>query len=117
LLVAKRREKPGVLDQTLLAGFGDQDVAEFARKYLLESRRIKAKQVEIFDAKQEGRARGLVPEGFMSDVRKAFDAGHAVLLLRVDETDAFKVRELLAQETRSLWTVAAPPTLANPKVA
>jgi hypothetical protein len=46
------------------------------------------------------------------DVRKAFDSGRAVLVLRVDETSAFRVRELLAQETRSLWTVATPPTPA-----
>jgi hypothetical protein len=117
LIVADRKERPGILDQTLLAAFADRDVAEFARKYLVESRRIKAKKVEILDAKQEGMARRLLPAGFMSDVRKAFSAGQAVLMLRVDETDAFRVRELLAQETRSLWTVAAPPTPANHEAA
>jgi hypothetical protein len=113
LRVTKRREKPGILDQTLIAAFADREVAEFARRYLVESRRIKAKHVEILDAKQEGRARRLLPDGFMNDVREAFDAGRAVLILRVDETAAFRVRELLAQETRSLWTVATPPTQAS----
>ena len=113
LRVTKRREKPGILDQTLIAAFADRDVAEFARRYLVESRRIKAKHVEILDANQEGLARRLLPEGFMSDVRKAFDAGRAVLILRVDETGAFRVRELLAQETRSLWTAATPPIPAS----
>jgi hypothetical protein len=111
--VTNRNEKLGVLDQTLIAAFADREVAEFARRYLIESRRIKAKHVEILDAKQESRARRLLPEGFMSDIRKAFDAGRAVLILRVDETAAFRVRELLAEETRSLWTVATPPTAAS----
>ncbi|MEA2644350.1 MAG: hypothetical protein QOG08_1376, partial [Chloroflexota bacterium] len=31
--------------------------------------------------------------------------------IRVDETDGFKVREMLAQDTRSRWTVATPPTV------
>jgi hypothetical protein len=113
LAVSRHKEKPGILDQTLLAAFADSHVAEFARRYLVESRRIKAKQVEILDAQMESKARGLVPEGFMSDLHKAFNAGDAVLLIRVDETDAFRVRELLSQETRSLWTVSTPPVPAK----
>lgn len=110
LKVAKHKEKAGILDQTLLAAFADGDVAEFARRYLIDSRGIKAKQVEILAADQESRARKLLPEGFMSDVQKSFKAGGAVLMLRVDETDAFRARELLSQETRSLWTISTPPT-------
>jgi hypothetical protein len=113
LRVIKRREKPGILDQTLIAAFADRDVAEFARRYLLDSRRIKVKHEEILDGKQEGRARRLLPDGFMKEVHKAFDSGGAILILKVDETAAFRVRELLAQETRSLWTVATPPTAAS----
>jgi len=52
----------------------------------------------------------MLPEDFLIDVRKAFNAGDAVLVLRVDETDAFKARELLDEETRSLWTISTPPT-------
>lgn len=116
LKVTKSREKPGILDQTLIAAFADRDVAEFARRYLVDSRRIKAKQVEILDARQEARAQQLLPGDFMKEAHKAFDAGQAILLVRVDETSAFRVRELLAQETRSLWTVATPPTPATAEV-
>ena len=112
LVVANaREEKHGVLDQTLIAAFANRDVAEFARKYLVESRRIKPKQLEILDAPQEGR---VLPPGFGSDVQKAFKAGQAVLILRVDETEAFRVRDLLALETRSIWTIATPPAPATP---
>ncbi|MDQ6719909.1 MAG: hypothetical protein M3003_03845 [Candidatus Dormibacteraeota bacterium] len=109
-----REEKHGVLDQTLIAAFANRDVAEFARKYLVESRRVKPKQLEILDPPQEGRAAQLLPPDFVSDVQKAFKAGQAVLILRVDETEAFRVRELLAQETRSIWTIATPPAPATP---
>ena len=61
LTVAKRTEKAGILDQTLIAAFADREVAELARRYLVESRRIQAKHVEIFDATQEAKARQLLP--------------------------------------------------------
>lgn len=112
LKVVKRTEKPGILEQTLIATFPNRDVAELARKYLVDFRRLKAKQLEILDRGQEDKVRRLVPEGFMSDVQKAFKAGEAVLVLRVDETDAFKVREMLAEDTRSRWTVSTPPIAA-----
>lgn len=110
LTVVKRREKAGILEQTLIAAFPNRDVAEYARKYLVDSRRVEPKQLEILDSRNEAKARKLLPPAFISDVQKAFKAGEAVLLLRVDETSAFKVRELLAEETRSLWTIATPPT-------
>jgi hypothetical protein len=110
LIVTKRKEKPGILYQTLIAAFADRDVAEFARAHLVKSRRVEPKLEEILDAGQQDKARELLPAAFMSDVQKAFKAGEAVLILCVDETSAFRVRELLAQETRSVWTIATPPT-------
>ncbi|MDQ6879627.1 MAG: hypothetical protein M3082_18395 [Candidatus Dormibacteraeota bacterium] len=109
LKVAKSQEKPGVLDQTLIAAFANRDVAEFARTHLVENRRVKPKLVEILEPGQQAEARKILPEAFMSDVEKAFNAGDAILVLRVDETSAFRVAGLLAQETRSLWTIATPP--------
>jgi hypothetical protein len=110
LTVTKRKEKAGILHQTLIAAFPNIDVAEFARAHLVESRRVEPTQAEILDASQEDRAAELLPSGFGSDVQKAFKAGEAVLIMRVDETAAFRVRELLAVETRSIWTIATPPT-------
>lgn len=110
LTVARTQEKLGILDQTLIAAFANRDVAEFARAHLVDNRQVKPKVVEILDSRQEGKARQMLPEAFVRDVQKAFKAGEAVLILRVDETAAFRVRELLALETRSIWTVATPPT-------
>jgi hypothetical protein len=35
-----------------------------------------------------------------------------VLVMRVDETDAFTVRGLIEEETRCHWTLATPPEVA-----
>lgn len=113
LRVAQRREKPGILEQTLIAAFRNRDVAELAREYLVGIRRLKAKEIEIVDRDHEAKARRLLPKDFMPDVEKAFKHGDVVLVVRVDETDAFKAREMLAQDTRSRWTVATPPTTAS----
>jgi hypothetical protein len=48
----------------------------------------------------------------MRVARKALDPGQALLLLTVDETEVFRVRELLEEDTRSEWTVASPPQLS-----
>ena len=109
LRVARHKEMRGILDQTLIAAFENRDVAEFARRYMVETRRIEPTLLEILDAGQEVRARELLPKDFIGDVEKATKAGQAVLIMRVDETSAFDVRKLLAEETRSLWTIAAPP--------
>ena len=106
-----RKEKPGILDQTLIAAFPNREVAEFAQRYL-KGRRIEAKQMELLDGSQEDKARKLLPNYFVSKVQEAFKAGHSMLIIRVDETSAFKVRELLAEETRSIWTIAMPPVPA-----
>jgi hypothetical protein len=110
LKVVKRKEKPGILEQTLIAAFRNRAVAELARDYLVGIRRLKAKELEIVDRDRLAKARQLLPDDFMPDVQKALNHGDSVLVIRVDETDAFKVREMLAQDTRSRWTVATPPT-------
>ena len=112
LKLVKSTEKAGILEQTLIAGFRDRDVAELARDYLVGIRRLKAKELEVLGGEQGAKARRLVPEDFVSRVERAFADGEAVLVARVDETEAFKVREMLAEDTRSRWTVATPPTPA-----
>jgi hypothetical protein len=46
-------------------------------------------------------------------LRKALDAGNGVLIIRVDEAEAFEARDLLDEDTRSLWTMATPPVPAS----
>jgi hypothetical protein len=114
LVVAKQTEKSGILEQTLISAFPSRAAAEYARDFVIKRSRVAPKLEDILDASDAGRIRHLVPEDFEFDARKAIDAGRAILILRVDETDAFKLRELLDEDTRSEWTIATPPQLATP---
>jgi|ERR1700682_3228839 len=113
LTVAHRHEKPGLLQQTLISAFPGRAAAEYARDFVLEHSRVVPKQSEIVDAGNAQKVRSLLPEDFARDARKTIESGRALLILRVDETEAFKVRELLDEDTRSEWTVAMPPQLAE----
>jgi hypothetical protein len=111
LKVASHNEKPGILEQTLISAFPSREAAEFARDFVVKLSRVVPKQSDIVDADSADNLRSLIPEDFLGAARKAIDAGHALLILRVDETEAFRVRELLEEETRSEWTIGLPPRL------
>ena len=111
LRVASRTEKPGILEQTLISAFPGREAAAYARDFVVEHSRVVPMHSGIVDAGSAQRLDTLLPDEFAHDTGKALDSGHALLVLRVDETDAFKVRELLDEDTRSKWTVALPPRL------
>jgi hypothetical protein len=113
LKAASRKEKPGILEQTLVSAFPSRDAAEFARDFVLKHSRVVPKQNEIVDTNRAGNLRTIMPGDFLRDARKALHSGQALLVLKVDETEAFRVRELLDEETRSEWTMAAPPQLSS----
>jgi hypothetical protein len=102
-------EKPGILEQTLISAFPGREAAEYARDFVLEHSRVVPMQSDIVDAGSAQRLRRRLPDDVASDVGRALGDGHALLIIRIDETEAFKVRELLDEDTRSKWTVAMPP--------
>jgi hypothetical protein len=111
LKTANRREKPGILEQTVISTFPSRAAAEFARDFVLKHSRIVPRLNEIVDRHHADSLPALIPEDFVADARKALDGEHALLVLKVDETEAFRVRELLEEDTRSEWTIATPPQL------
>jgi hypothetical protein len=113
LTIAKRDEQPGILDQTLVSAFPNRDAAEYALAFAIKHSRVVPKQHEIVDSEHLDETPDLIPEEFISDARRALEKGKALLALRVDETQAFRVRELLEEDTRSEWTIATPPTLSE----
>jgi hypothetical protein len=113
LKVASSQERPGILEQILISAFPGREAAEYARDFVVEHSRVMPKRSEIVDAGALDRLRALLPDDVARDVGKALDSGHALLILQVDETEAFKVRELLDEDTRSEWTVAMPPRLVE----
>jgi hypothetical protein len=112
LVVAPRLERPGVLDQTIIASYSDRATAQLARNFVVEHSRVAPKHEAIVDHGNSGQLRDLVSGEYVDDVRKRIDRGEAVLVIRVDETAAFTVRGLLEEETRSHWTLAMPPEVA-----
>jgi hypothetical protein len=109
LKVVSRDEKPGILEQTLISAFPGREAAEFAREFVLKHSRVVPMQSEIVDAGSAERLRVLLPDSVAREHGMALDSGHTLLVLRVDETETFKVREVLDEDTRSEWTVALPP--------
>jgi hypothetical protein len=113
LRVAKRPEKYGVLNQTLIAAFEEPDVAELVRNFINQRSRHLPKLQEVVKAGDVDKLRRLLPEQFVTDAQKALEKkNNALLILSVDETDAFDVRRLLEEDTRSTWTIALPPVVA-----
>ena len=115
LTVASNHEKPGILTQTLVSAFPNREAAEYARAFVLKHSRVAPLEDEIVDSTHADRLRTVLPEEFIDDADKALDSGEALLILRVDETAAFRVRELLEEDTRSEWTIAVPPQLNERK--
>lgn len=109
LKVVNRDEKPGILEQTLISAFPGPEAAEYAREFVLEHSRTVPMRSDIVDVGSAERRRRMLPDHVAGNVGRALETGHALLILHVDETEAFKVRELLDEDTRSEWTVAMPP--------
>lgn len=111
LTVVSKTEKPGILHQTLISAFPNLAASEFGRAFVLKHSRVAPLHDEVVDSVHADRLAALLPEKFIRDAGRALDKGGALLILRVDETAAFRVRELLEEETRSEWTIAVPPQL------
>ena len=113
LHVDRRPEQRGVLEQALVAAYSDRATAELAGKLVQQHAQISPHQQAIVDRTNPQRLDGLLPPDFVDDARARIARGDALLILSVDEIDAFKVRGIVEEETRSTWTVAAPPTRAR----
>jgi hypothetical protein len=102
-----------VLDQVLIAAFEEPDLAEVVRKFIIQRSRLTPKLQAVVKAGEVDKLRRLLPEKFVTDAQKALEKKKALLILRVDETDAFDFRRLLEEDTRSTWTIALPPEIAS----
>jgi hypothetical protein len=111
LRVSRRDEQVGILEQTLIAAFPSREIAEYALAYTLEHSRVKPGEDAIVESAEDQKL-GSLGE-FASDAKRALEARDSILILCVDETEAFEVRELLDEETGSLWTIAMPPQQAS----
>lgn len=111
LRVRSNGEKSGLLAQTLLAAYARRDTAELALKFLLEHSHSKPLRAQIIDKLSS--LTDALPRELIDGAKKHVDGGQTLVAVDVDETEAFRVRALLEEDTPSTWTVAAPPRLIH----
>jgi hypothetical protein len=107
LKIRPKNEKAGVLGQTIVAAYDHPDTAELALTFVMEHTRSKPLRATV--VRSGAKLVGLLPPELVSDAQRELDRGHTLLVVEVDETEAYRVRALLEEDTRSTWTVAAPP--------
>jgi hypothetical protein len=112
LRVVGRSEKKGLLDQVLIAAYPDAPTARRAGKFVVEHSRVKPKRHVVVEPGSGDISRA-VPASHVQEVKKHRQRGESVVVLCVDETEAFRVRELMDEDTRSSWTLAVPPEPAS----
>ncbi|HLZ71691.1 MAG TPA: hypothetical protein VKV26_17450 [Dehalococcoidia bacterium] len=110
-------ERPDLLVQTLLGAFETAEQAGFAEGYLqghahVDPRRMLVLAAEAADDQRAALA-AVLPEAYLGHAERALAAGRSLLIVTVDETQAFQARELLDEETRSLETIVLPPEPAE----
>jgi Mn2+/Fe2+ NRAMP family transporter len=95
--------EPGVADQTLVAAFLSREAAEKAGVRVPSKRRV------IVGSRQRRELRRYLPPELVRRAGKSLDKGGAILVMSVDETAAFRAREILEEDSPSTWTMALPP--------
>ncbi|HUX85961.1 MAG TPA: hypothetical protein VMW65_03075 [Chloroflexota bacterium] len=116
VVVPDARGESGLLVQTLVGTFENEEQARFAATYLQSQSRVRPVAIHVLASRTEEATpaetvgvRQLLTEEHWQGVRNTLAAHRAILVVTVDETRAFETREILDEETRSLETVVLPP--------
>lgn len=116
-VVREQGDGKGVLVQTLLGVFDSEEQAGFAAGYLEGHAQLTPAVLQVITPQGPGDAKGmlraLLPKDYWNDAEGELKEGCSLLILIVDETDAFKASMLLGEETRSLRTLVLPPEPAR----
>jgi hypothetical protein len=118
--VSAAEEQEGVLSQTMIGVFESEEQARFAMKYLESHYKPPARPPRcrvLGPETQPAELRKVLPGDHVEEARQQLTEGHTLLVVTVDETDAFKARQFLDEETRSLRTIVLPPRPASPPPA
>jgi hypothetical protein len=115
----RNTDEKGLLRQTLVGLFENREQAGFAAGYLEGHGHVARESMLVIEPEQSGEqerrdAVARLGAPFADDVRRRLEQGQSALVVSVDEVDAFRVRELLDEETRSLETLVLPPQPAKP---
>lgn len=107
----KGDEERGLLSQTFIAVYEAPAAAQFAAEYLQEHLRGQTAAVGVVTPGGDAEATlaRLLPEEYRGDARALLNDGRSLVVVTVDETEAFGARELLEEETRSVQSISLPP--------
>ena len=105
------RGEEGLLEQTIIGVFETAERAEFACHLLEAHATARPRSMTALRSADVGseKARHVIPPEYRAQVREALRKGNTLLVVTVDEVQAFGVRELIDEETRSLMTLTLPP--------
>lgn len=107
LKVRPKEERTGLLSQTMVAAYSHRDTAEVALRFFLEHSRTEPIRAVVVHRKDQLEAE--LPPQLVDDAAKQLERGQFLVAVEVDETEAFRARALLEEDTQSTWTIAAPP--------
>lgn len=118
-VVPETADRRDLLVQTLIGFYATPDQAGFAAGYLEGHALIPSRLLLLIDRDPAdagagpAQLRAVLPQAYWHESETALDAGQTLLVLMVDELDAFKARELLEEETPSLRLLVLPPEPAH----
>ncbi|MBV9100446.1 MAG: hypothetical protein JOZ46_07360 [Candidatus Dormibacteraeota bacterium] len=114
-VVGGDRAEEGLLDQTIVGVFETPARAEFARRLLDTHPLVRPRSMRILGSADvsSAAARRIIPREYRDQVRDALRKGNTLLVVTVDEVHAFRARDLIDEETRSLMTMTLPPVVAS----
>jgi hypothetical protein len=113
-------ETQGLLEQTLVAIYDGALHAKLAVEQIKGNPLLRSVRFQILAPRSfedhgaaDGDSRQHVAPTYRREVQEALAAGQFVVVATVDETDAFILRELLDEDTRSRRVLVMPPIVAG----
>jgi len=110
VVVAELPGERGVLRQTIMAFYTNPEQARMAQRYLEGRPGARPSRTDVLDEQSVAGALGAVAVGWKRELADGFRKGKSLLLVEVDEVEAFRALELL-DETKSLEILVLPPVV------
>jgi len=112
-------EEHGVLEQTLMAIYDQELHAKLAIEQVQKNPLLPSVHLQLLGPGGNGDlgtaatfSRRLIGPTYQRELQRALEAGNSVVIATVDEADAFALRELMDEDTRSLRVLVLPPIIA-----
>ena len=109
--VAELPDDRGVLKQAIMAFYTNAEQADMAKRYLEGHAGVGPICSEVLDEQSAAAALGGVADEWRRQLADGFGKGRSLLLVEVDEVEAFRAMHLL-DETKSLEILVLPPRVA-----